>query len=180
MLRRGCVERRSNPLPGASESISGGAEHNLHELFVIYLDPSIPVGVRGLECFRQSLNHHTSPHKAIESNPRCWSISHRSRPRRIFLFDQSQYHRGELVSEAAEGGSQFMSVDRTGMISVEMSENVLPIFDVSPKPLEFIETNGSAPIGIENVHEHLDSIKIELCPVSINQCRLQLSNRDRS
>ena len=33
-----------------------------------------------------------------------------------------------------------MSVDRAGTIPVEVSKNILPIFDVSPKALEFYDT----------------------------------------
>jgi len=146
---------------------SGSAEYDLHKLFVIYLNPSVSVGVDSLESFCQSLDHNTSPHKTIKSDPRLNAVI-TPWPRSIFLFYQGQQLWRELISKAIEGGSQFVSVDRTGVVPVEVSKNALPVLDVSPKPLELIEPDSPTTVGVENVHEHLDRIKVKLRQVSIN------------
>lgn len=42
----------------------------------------------------------------------------------------------ELISKTVEGSSQLVSFDRTGMVLVEVFENILPILDVPPESLE--------------------------------------------
>lgn len=61
-----------------------------------------------------------------------------------------------------------MSVDRAGTIPVEVSENVLPVLDVSPKPLELVESDAPTSVSVEYIHEHLDRIKIKLRPVAVD------------
>jgi hypothetical protein len=64
----------------------------------------------------------------------------------IFLFDQGEQRGRELVSKTVEGGSQFVSVNRTGLVPIEVPKNALPVLDVSPKPLELYEVQISTRI----------------------------------
>jgi len=164
------------------KALSGSAEYNLHKLFVIYLNPSVSVGVDSLESLRQRLDHDTGPHKTVKSDPGGWAITRccRTRGWSIFLFDQGQQIRAEFVSKTVEGRRQLVPFDGTGTILVEVSEYPLPVFDVSPKSLELIETNRPTAVCVEDGHEHLHCIKIKSRPISVNQSRLELSDCDGS
>jgi len=162
------------------KAFSGSAEYDLHKLFVVYLNPSVSVGVDSLESFRQGLNYNASPHETVKSDPGRRAITRRCRSRGIFLFDHGQQLWRELITKTVEGRRQLVSVDGTGMILVEVFEYILPVFDVSPEPLELIETNRPTTVSVEDIHEHLDCVKIKFRPVSVNQSRLELGHSDSS
>lgn len=77
---------------------------------------------------------------------------------------------------------KFCTVDRTGLIPVEVLEDTLPVLDVFPESRElrrkcersgkgdflgvrtnFVESDGSAAVGIENGHQEFASVEIEGC-----------------
>ena len=85
-----------------SASQAGGANGtDLHKLFVVYLNPSVSVGVDAvikihpvnnkqkserqidlrLESFRQGLDYNTSPHETVKSDTGRWAITRRRRSR---------------------------------------------------------------------------------------------------
>lgn len=63
----------------------------------------------------------------------------------IFLFNQRQNARCKVISEAAQGFCEFISVYGSRAILVEMLEYVLPIADIFPQAGELC---GRSSIGI--------------------------------
>ena len=54
----------------------------------------------------------------------------------VFLLDELEELRGQVISELSEGGLKLRAVDRTGVILVEVLEDTLPILDVFPESRE--------------------------------------------
>lgn len=58
----------------------------------------------------------------------------------VFLLDEMEKVRGEIVSELGESCVQLLSVDGSRAIAVEMTEDVLPVLDVFPEAGELHAT----------------------------------------
>lgn len=66
------------------------------------------------------------------------------------------------------------------MISVKVPEDALPFGDIFPQTGELLKADGTTTIDIENVHQHLDRIKIKFGPISIDEGILQLGDAQRT
>jgi len=162
----------------------GCVEDDVHELFIIDLDPTVPISIQLLECFSHLFNRDTGPDESIKGD--CNLLSRRGWPTTksgdtggegggdcrgfnhfVFLLDEVEELRGQIVSELFEGGIELSTVDRTGLIPVEVGKHCLPVLDVFIESGEFIESDGPAAIGIEYRHQELDGVKIKGSPVSV-------------
>lgn len=154
----------------------------MHELVVVDLDPTIPVGINLLERLGQLLDDDTSPDESIEGDsglgPSRWSTTvsrdtgrggtSRGFKHIVFSLDELEELRGQIVSELLQSSLELCTVDRTRTVPVKVLEDILPVLDVLPESSKLIESDGPAAVGVKDGHQELDSIEIEWTPISID------------
>ena len=128
-------------------------------MIIVDLDPAVAVRIEAPERLAQLLNDDARPDEAVERN--AWRgrvasaglcgfrdcpargqllsvvvlVKQKGR-RTIFLLHKVEQRRGEVVPELPERVAQFITVDRSRAVSVEVLEHVLPVFDILPQTRE--------------------------------------------
>lgn len=131
---------------------SGKTEDGVHELIIIDLDPPITVGVETAERFAKLFDDDAGADKSIERDAGGRSSTGNSLVGLsiIFLLYEVKQRGRQVVSKLSESVAKFCTVNSSGTITVEMSEDVLPVLDILPQTRELVETDRSATVCIED------------------------------
>jgi len=142
------------------------------------LYPTIAVAVESGERLGYLLHNDARAHEAVERDARLnpW-VGTGLWYRCVFALQEIEQLRGKPVTKLVQSILELGTIDTAGSIAVEVVEDALPILYVLPQAGKLVETDLTAPISVEDVHEKFDSVEIKGGPISIYQRPLELGCR---
>ena len=122
----------------------------------------IPIIVIPLEHIRHPLQTNTALNKQIEAHI----------PASTLLIRPIQYphkHRAQAVPKRHQSIAVLVKADVAGAILVKAIEEIAPRRQKGPQAAELVEVDGARFVDVEHADHHLHRVRIEGCPISIDE-----------
>lgn len=141
------------------------------ELLKAQRDIPIPIIIIPLKHIRHPLQTNTALHKQIKAHI----------PASTLLVRPIQYphkRRAQAIPKRHQRIAILVKADIAGAILVKAIEEIAPRRQKSPEAAEFVEVDGTRFVDVEHADHHLHRVRIERCPIAVDERGAELLFRE--
>ena len=139
-------------------------------------DVSVPIVIVALKDVRHALQTDASLYEQVEAQS-LFSVSFiASSSRCLGVGVEKQLHklRAQAVPKRHQRIRELLQADVPAPVRVEAIKQPAPCCKETPEAAELLKVDGTAAVCVEHANHHLDSVGVESCIVSVDQCAAEL------